>query len=186
MGGLAGTTDGYVAVGATPIDADHDQGAALWSSDGLHWTQAPQLVARAGIVLASSGETWGVIGMWSGRSGFIAQGRVFAAPGAEIWWQSSDGRSWQKLTGYPPLGPTTGEGEGIGSYPSGYMASDGQRMLAEGSATWVSADGLHWSQLTVSGDLPAGDANQITLLPGGVLRVQPGPDGTSAWYAAAN
>jgi hypothetical protein len=185
MGALVGTADGYVAVGATPVDADHDQGAALWSSDGLHWTQGPKLVSRSGIVLASSGETWGFIGLWTARSGFIAQGRVFAAPGAEMWWQSGDGHTWQKLTGYPPLGATTGEGEGVGAYPSGYMASDGQRMLAEGTATWVSADGLHWSKLAISGDLPASDANQITLLPGGILRVQPGLDGTSTWYGEA-
>ncbi len=189
MGGLAGTTDGYVAVGATPIDADHDQGTAIWSSDGLHWTQAPQLVARAGIVLASSGPTWGATGLWTGRSGFLAHGGVFGAPGAEIWWQSSDGQSWQHLTGYPPLGPTQGEGEGVGGAPNGWVNSDGQRLVAvpfTGSPAWVSADGLHWSRLGLSGATLPNQVGQLIVLPGGVLLVQSGDNGSTVWSGGAS
>ncbi len=188
MGGLAGTADGYVAVGATPIDADHDKGTAIWSSDGLHWTQAPQDLEQASIVLASSGPTWGATGLWAGRSGFLAHGGVFGAPGFAIWWQSSDGRHWQNLAKYPPLGPTTGEGEGVGGSPNGWVASDGQRMVAVGipGGAWVSADGLRWSQLTVSGPTPANEASELTVMPGGVLLVQSTTNGSVAWYGEAS
>lgn len=188
MGGLAGTADGYVAVGAAPIDADHDRGAALWSTDGRHWTEAPKLVARGGIVLAASGPSWGATGLWTGRSGFLAHGRVFATPGADIWWQSSDGRHWQNLTDYPPLGPTTGEGEGVGGSPDGWVASDGQRLVAgrfTDNAAWDSADGLHWSPLAVSGLPSANEPRQAVVFPGGVLLVQSTDTGSVAWFGEA-
>jgi hypothetical protein len=190
MGGLAATVDGYMAVGAISVDtANNDRAAALWSTDGVHWTQTPRLVARGGMVLTASGPApFGATQLLTGRSGFLALGRVFATPGADIWWQSGDGRQWQNLTDYPPLGPTTGYGEGVGGGPNGWVASDGQRFVAgrfTGSAAWVSADGLDWSPITVPGPPLADDPSHVTVLPGGVLLVQLTDAGDVAWFGEA-
>ena len=45
----------------------------------------------------------------------------------------------------------------------------------------VSTDGLRWTALDLSGDIPNAQATQAVLLPGGVLV----SDGTSTWFGQA-
>ena len=100
-------------MGSVPVDADHTQGLALWSSDGVHWNPASGalVTAMGGIVLASTGPSWHAEVVIGGRDGGIAVGQVDGAPGAELWWHSSDGQQWQLLANYPPLGAWPGPGE---------------------------------------------------------------------------
>jgi hypothetical protein len=127
----------------------------------------------------------------AGHQGLIATGGFFATPGATLWWQSSDGRQWQALPGYPPLGPTTCVGEGCSGQPDGSLVGDGTRMIAvrggSSAGAWTSTDGLAWRRLAASGDVPdaqataAGAANPPVLMSGGILV----SDGTTTWYGVA-
>jgi hypothetical protein len=49
------------------------------------------------------------------------------------------------------------------------------------AGVWTSSDGLTWQRLPVSGDIPAKEAAQAVLLPGGVLL----SDGTTTWFGEA-
>jgi hypothetical protein len=115
----------------------------------------------------------------------IATGTVHATPGAALWWQSGNGRSWRPLPSYAPLGPTTCTGEGCGNQPNGALAGDGQRMVAvrggAAAGAWTSADGLAWRRVPVTGDIPD-EQTQAVLLPGGVLL----SDGTTTWFGEAS
>jgi hypothetical protein len=106
-------------------------------------------------------------------------------PESALWWQSSDGRDWRRLDGYPPLGPRICTGEGCGAGPDGILVGDGQRMVAvrggPDAAAWTSADGLAWRQLTGTGDLPDTRVLEVVLLPGGVLL----SDGSTTWFGEA-
>ena len=184
---VVGTTTGFTAVGALPVDADHERAVAFQSVDGATWTGPyPLALATAStIILVSTGPSWGATALVAARSGFIATGQVTGTPGGTVWWQSSDGRSWRTLASYPPLGPTTCTGEGCGSQPNGELVGDGERMIAlrggPGAGVWASSDGLAWQTLAASGDLPPGQASLAVLLPGGVLL----SDGTTTWFGEA-
>jgi hypothetical protein len=184
---MVGTATGFTAVGALPVDTDHDRAVALQSVDGATWTgPIPLDIATASsFALASTGPSWGATALVSARGGLIAVGQVFATPGATLWWQSTNGHDWRPLPSYPPLGPTTCTGEGCGSGPNGTLVGDGHRMIAlRGGAdagVWTSTDGLTWSRLPVTGDIPAEEATQAVLLPGGVLLT----DGTTTWFGEA-
>jgi hypothetical protein len=184
---IVGTSIGFTATGALPVDADHLRAVALRSVDGVTWTGPYPLdmAAASAFTLASTGLSWGATGLVAGRSGLIAVGGVLATPGAALWWQSANGRDWRALPNWPPLGPTTCTGEGCGSQPNGTLVGDGHRMIAlRGGAdagVWTSTDGLTWSRLPVTGDIPAEEATQAVLLPGGVLLT----DGTTTWFGEA-
>lgn len=184
---IAGTGDRVTAVGALPVDPDHDRAAALQSVDGITWTGPyPLDVPTAStFILASTGPSWGATALVAARSGLVAVGAVLATPGTTLWWQSADGRAWRPLTSFPPLGPTTCSGEGCGSGPNGALLGDGHRMVAlrggADASAWTSSDGLTWRRLPVTGDLPAGQAAQAVLLPDGVLL----SDGTTTWFGEA-
>ena len=181
------TTTGFTAVGVQAQDAAHDRAVALQSVDGSRWTGPYPLGMPAATVfiLASTGPSWGATGLVAARKGMIAVGTVQATPGAALWWQSANGRSWRPLPTYTPLGPTTCTGEGCGNQPNGALIGDGHRMIAvRGGAdagAWTSADGLAWRHVPVSGDIPGEAATQAVLLPGGVLL----SDGTTTWYGEA-
>jgi hypothetical protein len=190
VGGLAGTSDGYVAVGSVPVDPDHTRGVALWSSDGRHWSSGTSLpFAQGGTVLAATAPSWGADGLYVAHAGFIARDLCCGAPGAELWWQSPDGQHWQLLKDFPPLGAWQGPGPGEGgNYPDGQLVSDGQRIVAlkaDSTQAWVSADGLHWQEISLAGFPPANEPGQAYLLPGGVLLVESLPTGSVAWYGGA-
>jgi hypothetical protein len=141
--------------------------------------------AASAFILASTGFSWTATGLVAARKGLIAVGNIIATPGAALWWQSANGRSWRPLPSYPPLGPTTCTGEGCGNQPNGALVGDGHRMVAvRGGAdagAWTSADGLAWRRVPVTGDIPGEQATQAVLLPGGVLL----SDGTTTWFGEA-
>ena len=188
IGDIVGTSAGFTAVGALAVSEDHYRAVALQSVDGDTWTgpYPLHLVSASGVILASTGPSWGAAALVAAHNGLIAIGSVLGAtPGETLWWQSANGRDWQPLPSYPPLGPTTCIGEGCGSQPNGALVGDGHRMVAlRGGAdagVWTSLDGLTWQRLPVTGDLPGEQATQAVLLPGGVLL----SDGTTTWFGEA-
>ena len=184
---IVGTATGFTGVGYLPEYADHFRAVAVRSLDGITWSGPFPLpvVSATGVVLPGIGSSWAANGLVAARHGLIATGAVVANPGAALWWQSANGRDWRALPNWPPLGPTTCTGEGCGNWPNGALVGDGHRMVAvRGGAdagVWTSADGLAWSRLPVTGDLPAKEAMSAVLLPGGVLL----SDGTTTWFGEA-
>ena len=188
--GIVGTATGFTAVGSLPIDADHVRAVTLQSVDGATWTgpYPLHLVSDSGVILASSsGESWGANGLVAARNGFIAVGGINATPGETLWWQSANGRDWRALPNWPPLGPTSCNpgGEGCGTQPNGTLVGDGHRLLAlRGGAdpgVWASTNGLVWSRLPVTGDIPSEEAMNAVMMPGGVLL----SDRTTTWFGEA-
>ena len=185
--GIAGTSDGFAAVGTLEGSTGHDRAVAFTSRDGETWTGPAPLDpgTASGLTLVDTGPSWGATALVAARDGLVAVGRVFATPGATLWWQSSDGTRWRPLPGYPPLEPATCTGEGCGSEPDGILVGDGGRMVALRGGTdagaWSSTDGLSWRRLTLAGDVPAAPATRAGLLPGGVLVT----DGTVTWFGEA-
>ena len=181
---LRGTARGYVALGRSMPAANGRAAASLWSSDGRRWSATPTTLPSrpvAGADVGSAGTSLVIA-----RGGMIAVGRGVTTPGAAVWWQSSNGRDWRALPGFPPLGPAACTGSGCNPTPNGALVSDGQRMLAERGgadpAAWISSDGIAWRQLRVTGDVPGELATQAVLLPGGVLLT----DGTTTWFGEAH
>lgn len=177
---LQGTRTGYVAAGRWTSAATKAGAAVLWSADGRHWSTAPTLLPRApGSALASS-----VTAMVAGRDGLIAVGRNPVSPETTLWWNSVDGRAWTAFPTYPPLG-TACSPEGCRAQPDGSLVGDGQRIVALRAGSpgegWVSSDGRSWRRLAMTGEVPAVQATQAVLLPGGVLL----RDGSAAWFGAA-
>jgi hypothetical protein len=177
---LRGTATGYVAVGRWMPTESNREAASLWSSDGRRWSETPTILPTRPAGGSNVGSA--VASLVVGQDGIIAVGRGVTTPGATLWWQSPDGRRWQPLRTFPPLGPTTCTGEGCGSQPNGALVGDGHRMVAvRGGAdtgAWTSSDGLAWQRLTITGDIPGDQATQAVLLPGGVLL----SDGTTTWF----
>jgi hypothetical protein len=187
LGYIVGTTTGFTAVGTMPVNADHDRAVAFQSVDDGTWTgPSPlHLVSASGIILASTAPSWGATALVAARDGLIATGTVLATPGALLWWQSANGRDWRPLPTYPPLGPTGCTGEGCRSQPNGSLVGDGHRLIVvrDGADAGVrtSTGGLAWRRLPVTGDLPAAQAMNAVLMPGGVLL----SDATTTWFGEA-
>ncbi len=181
---LQGTGTGYVAVGGwMPSDA-LSAAASLWSADGRHWSRTPTLLAPPAAPDSTIGSA--AASLVIGRDGMIAVGRgATTTDGAALWWQSADGRRWRPMPTFPPLGPTKCPGDGCSVQPNGALVSDGQRIVVlrggVDAGAWTSTDGLTWSRLRLTGDLPAEQATQAVLLPGGVLL----SDGTTTWFGQA-
>ena len=184
---IVGTATGFTGVGYLPEYADHFRAVAVRSLDGITWSGPFPLpvVSATGVVLPGIGSSWAPNGLVAARHGLIATGAGVANPQAALWWQSANGRDWRALPNWPPLGPTTCTGEGCGNWPNGALVGDGHRMVAvRGGAdagVWTSADGLAWSRLPVTGDIPSEQAMSAVLLPGGVLL----SDGTTTWFGEA-
>jgi hypothetical protein len=183
---IVGTATGYTAVGYLPVHADHFRAVAVRSLDGITWSGPFPLpvVSATGVVLPGIGSSWAANGLVAAGRGLIATGIVMATPGASLWWQSVNGRVWLPLLNWP-LGPTTCQGEGCRSQPAGSLVGDGHRLIVVRGGTdggaWTSLDGLGWQQVPVTGDIPAAQATQAVLLPGGVLL----SDGTTTWFGEA-
>ncbi|MFI5225930.1 MAG: hypothetical protein ACHQ3P_04570 [Candidatus Limnocylindrales bacterium] len=184
---LRSTPFGLVGVG--PVDSSTGRAVVLSTVDGATWTSSTLPVAPAGgdrgIELVSTTQSEAGRTIVAGREGVVVIGGVEATPGQELWWQTSGGSQWRSLTGYPPLGPTTGQGEGVGNYADGTLSSDGDRIVAFKSgrtpASWDSFDGLAWRRLPISGAAP-GSSVSISVLPWGLLAI----DGSGAWWGDAN
>jgi hypothetical protein len=180
---LEGTGTGYVAVGHQMTGDAHLGAASLWSADGQHWSGAPTLLPTSPRSGPDDGSA--AVSLVVGRNGIVAVERGVASPGAALWWQSPDGRRWRLLPTFDPLGPTTCTGDGCSVQTNGTLVGDGQRMVAvrngaDGGA-WTSTDGLTWSRLGVTGDIPVEQPTHAALLPGGVLL----SDGTTTWFGEA-
>ncbi len=165
-------------MGAVPSAESPDAltGVALTSPDGLHWTSVALPDPDA------QGLPWGADGLLVGPEGWIAHGSLFAAPGAEVWWQSNDGQRWRLVPNYAPLGVSQAP---VGRGADGMLVSDGTRILAVqfGGGAWESFDGQRWNRLAITGESPG---NQGVLLPGGVLLLEPTTDGANVWIGEAS
>jgi hypothetical protein len=180
---LEGTGTGYVAVGRQMTADAHLVAASLWSADGQHWSGPPTLLPTSPRSGPDDGSA--AVSLVVGRNGIVAVERGVASPGAALWWQSPDGRRWRLLPTFDPLGPTTCTGDGCSVQTNGTLVGDGQRMVAvrngaDGGA-WTSTDGLTWSRLGITGDIPGEQPTNAALLPGGVLL----SDGTTTWFGEA-
>jgi hypothetical protein len=179
---LQGTASGYVAIGSVTTANGPSVAASLWSADGRHWPKKGTIlpVPSAGSHALADAAMY----LQVGDRGVITVG-IGGSPGAALWWHSSDGRHWQELPTFPPLGATTCGGANCGLQPKGALIGDGHRLVAlrggTDAAAWVSSDGRAWTPLQQIGSLPDADANQATLLPGGVLVT----DGITTWYGQA-
>ena len=118
-----------------------------------------------------------------GDDGIVAVG-IGDSAGAALWWRSPDGRQWQPLPTFQPLGATTCGGANCGLQPNGTLIGDGHRLVAvrggSDAAALVSTDGQRWTALALSGDIPTAQA-QAVLLPGGVVV----SDGATTWFGQA-
>jgi hypothetical protein len=150
--------------------------AAAWTSvDGIHWTESA--------VDANSVQGGGMSQVWAGAAGMLAIGNDtasdyypstdYAAGNTVAAWVSADGTAWNRAGSLGAELP-----------PMGLLASDGTQMVGLGlhlpwidqePAAWASLDGLHWTQLALSG--PALDVGYLTLEP--MLSMNP-PD-TALW-----
>lgn len=179
---LVGTPTGYVAIG-TWMRGGSARAAALASADGRHWPKTPTLLPTATSGSARPAVS-NAVTLMVGDHGMIAVG-IGGSPGAALWWRSLDGRHWQPLQTFPPLGATTCGGANCGLEPNGTLIGDGHRLVAVRGGTdavaLVSTDGLRWTALDLSGDIPSAQATQAILLPGGVLV----SDGTTTWFGQA-
>jgi hypothetical protein len=159
---------GFVAVGDT--GGDHIRPLALSSTDGRGWTA--RTVPVGGLDPSTEPSANRIV---AARDGLVALGNDGLAPGAELWWRSAAGVSWNRLRDYPPLGTWTGEGEGSGLAPDGTLLGDGARMLAyragAAPAAWTSTDGWSWRPLVVAGS-PSPGSGSLVLLPIGLLALQ--------------
>jgi hypothetical protein len=179
---LRGTPSGYVAIGAW-TKGGSTRAAALTSADGRHWPTTPTLLPTA-TSGPSKPAASNALTVMVGDHGMIAAG-IGGSPGGALWWRSVDGRHWQALPTFTPLGATTCGGANCGLQPNGTLIGDGHRLVAvRGGAdavALVSTDGLSWTALDLSGNIPGARATQAVLLPGGVLL----SDGTTTWFGQA-
>ena len=178
---LESTSTGYVAIGAW-MRGGSALAAALWSADGRLWPKTPTLLPTS--ASGSGGPAVSnAVTLMVGDQGMIAVG-IGGSPAAALWWRSLDGRHWQPLQTFPPLGATACGGADCGLQPNGTLIGDGHRLVAvrggSDAAALVSTDGQRWTALGLSGDIPSAQA-QATLLPAGVLV----SDGTTTWFGQA-
>jgi hypothetical protein len=157
--------------------------AAWFSSDGLSWTAADV----EGVEVAGGGLTH----VLAGADGLTADGSgaagVVEGPAR---WASRDGRTW-RVSG--PIG-----WESIGD--SAVLASDGTRLVALTAdrvggtlVGWVSADGLEWSPLAMTGATTSVEQwfssyfSRLWVGPDGVITGGGGDfyNPTQYWYGAA-
>jgi hypothetical protein len=179
---LHSSANGYVAVGWMRKAHGGSVAASLWSADGRTWLKTPAVLPTP--ASGSGTPANSAVSLTVGDQGMIAVG-IGGSPGAAMWWRSPDGRHWEPLPTFPPLGATTCGGANCGLQPNGTLIADGHRLVAmrggPDAVALVSADGLQWTALELSGDIPSAEATLATLLPGGVLV----SDGTTTWYGQA-
>jgi hypothetical protein len=179
---LEGSASGYVAIGSWTKAGGPTRAAALWSADGRHWPKTPTILP-SGASASGAPAFSNALTLKVGDQGMIAVG-IGGSPFSALWWQSTDGQHWQALPSFPPIGATECGGSSCSLQPNGTLVGDGHRMVALRGADglgWVSTDGLKWTALSFSGDVPGAQATQATLLPGGVLL----SDGTTTWFGQA-
>ena len=178
--GVAAFGTGFVAVGISGPNANANP-VAWWSEDGLHWAAAAP-VTRPGE---------GFIHVHAGAGGLFAEAWGGPFAGLHSLWTSADGQSWSVSA--EPLAAAQGDGTVAG----GWFEGDGTRLLwysvpgAAPTAYYTSLDGVSWTKLTLTGDVPAavtGDGSATLdgkatpfLLRDGILFI--GDNGT--WFGSA-
>ena len=178
---LEGTSTGYVAIGGW-MTGGSARAATLWSADGRTWPKKPVPLptSTAGSARPAASDA---VTLMVGDHGMIAVG-IGGSTGAALWWRSLDGRQWQPLQTFQPLGAAPCPGGNCGPQPNGTLTGDGHRLVAvrggSDATALVSTDGQRWTALALSGDIPSAQA-QALLLPGGVLA----SDGTTTWFGRA-
>lgn len=178
---LKGTSTGYVAIGGW-MTGGSARAATLWSADGRTWPKKPVPLptSTSGSARPAASDA---LTLMVGDHGMIAMG-IGGSAGAALWWRSLDGRQWQPLQTFQPLGAMTCPGGNCGPQPNGTLTGDGHRLVAvrggSDAAALVSTDGQRWTALTLSGDIPSAEAQAI-LLPGGVIA----SDGATTWFGRA-
>ena len=179
MTSVIATDSGFIAVGASGIGAssssgsssawDHEPGwtrAAVWSSvDGVTWSRLPhdeQVFGGAAgehcrmndVVGEGPGLIAGGICEWYSEAPARSEG-LSSDGGRAVVWTSPDGISWSRHR-IPDDALTPGpDGEidqGISS-----MAVIGSRILAVGTASWISTDGVSWQELNHDHDVQLRD-----------------------------
>jgi len=171
---IAAFPPGFVSVGRTPNGS-----VAIASADGRAWTTSaiPETCPLPG-------------DMTAGPSGLIVEGADVRGSHDwnPVWCSSLDGRSWRRLSGYPPVGTLQCEENGC-PIPNGIVLGSPERMVAyrrdPRPAAWTSLDGRTWQSLAIMGNRPPrwggvlGSSMIRLLLPIGLLFVD--PDDGSAW-----
>ncbi len=176
---------GFLATGERGVTVggnDTIRAVVLSSGDGRTWVR--RKLPTTGLRSYPGGSAGRIV---AGPDGLIVVGSEDGVPGRELWWSKVTGQPWSRLTGYPPLGTWTGDGEGSGLLPDGTLVGDGERLLAyRGGVTptgWTSLDGRSWQPLDVSGAGPTSAGNwplqTLGLTPIGVLAAS--DDGTK-WF----
>jgi photosystem II stability/assembly factor-like uncharacterized protein len=173
--GVAAVGAGFVAVGDS--GTSNPSPAAWRSSDGSTWTEA---------VVQAHPDTR-LFEAEVGKDGFVARSTTGDVPGLTSFWTSSDATHW-KVSAADPLGVQQ-SGEGVGSDVGNFLA-DGNRILGYGSRGfpgpseyWISFDGTHWKELTLTGDVTAAKGEDVSpsLMRDGVLFSSE----TGSWLGAA-
>jgi hypothetical protein len=180
---LQGTGTGFVAVGRQMTGDAHPDAASLWSANGRHWSREPALLPTPPHSGSDDGSA--AVSLVVGRNGMVAVQRGVPSTGDALWWQSPEGRAWRPLPTFDPLGPTACTGDSCSIQANDTFVGDGQRMVAvrngaDGGA-WTSTDGLTWSRLAITGDIPGEQPTHAVLLPGGMLV----SDRTTTWFGEA-
>jgi hypothetical protein len=182
-GGLAGAAGGgFVLAGVTGTD-EQTRPVVAWSADARNWESATLPISQRTVGSAS--------GFAAARGGLILDVRTDVTPGGPAWWASANGRDWEPIADFAPLGAWNGEGEGSGVMPNGQLVADGERMVAydtvNGTRAFTSSDGINWTPLEIAGDLPPAtngfpdtSASQLQLTELGLFWRD---DQSNAWFA---
>ena len=174
MGDIVATPSGFIAVGQSTTRT-----LSLRSLDGQAWTSHEMSSTVTGNGRLVSGAD-GLIAMALQYHGQGDEGETVSTAGTWIWWSTLDGRTWNTLPKYPPLGAQLGPDaqECFDACPNGILVGNGERMIAyrglgehEG---WTSADGRSWQHLVFEGSHPTGepghsDLSSVVVMPFGVM-----------------
>jgi hypothetical protein len=147
--GVLAVPDGFLAsggaVGGFPPTAVGDPGgspAAWWSNDGLKWTAAPvesdqgAMYIEPGLVMAHGylAEGWRT-GFWTSRDGHKWTSAARSELSNQIWSLAADGN---RCVGFDIAALYQTDQTDAGQTPRSFSA-------------WVTADGVAWRSLTMSG-----------------------------------
>jgi hypothetical protein len=155
---VAGSPDGYVAVGVVGT-AQEPTGAVAWTSaDGTTWRRVDDSALDGGIAVSVIAAPFG---------GFVAVGSDLDRRNA-VAWTSPDGRAWTRAPdeasrehpgGFAWMTDAVAAGHGV-------IAVGDYQGLQRGTATaWVTSDGAHWERAHTAPVQQQGEFYAIT--PGG-------------------
>lgn len=157
--GLASTNGVYLLLGDAPTVGSDQRPAVAWASDGRLWQN--QILADRGVAVFRA----------KGAKGVIVE-ILDTLTAALEWWSTTDGKTWQVIEDFAPLG----RWPGAVAEPAGEVAGDDERMIAydtlTGARAWISFDGVTWTDVRIEGDAPPlarAPGRNLTLTPVGLL-----------------